>query len=170
MLRADAPHPQYRDELNLFGRFVCTWDMEVVCFTTRAVRSSTTSLACGLFRGSWTGGQSRIFLFTRTQTTGSRTGYRRIGTTLRFYDPGLGAWHVIWLGVVTGDLGVMIGRPVGDEIWIEEKESDGSLTRWMFTEITPDRFHWKGMTSSDQGDSWRTEQEMFANRRSSKHR
>lgn len=97
-------------------------------------------------------------------------GYRRIGTTLRFYDPGLGAWHVIWLGVVTGDLGVMIGRPVGDEIWIEEKESDGSLTRWMFTEITPDRFHWKGMTSSDQGDSWRTEQEMFANRRSSKHR
>jgi hypothetical protein len=70
------------------------------------------------------------------------------------------------LGAVTGDLGVMIAKGVGEEIWIEETESDGSLTRWIFTEITSTRFHWKGTVSSDQGKTWRTEQEMFATRRS----
>lgn len=31
-LRAEAPHPKYREKLMLFGRFVGTWDMKVVFY------------------------------------------------------------------------------------------------------------------------------------------
>ena len=50
-------------------------------------------------------------------------------------------------------------------IVLEGKDTDGSVLRWMFTEITPGSFHWLGYTSPDNGKTWRLEQEMFAKRR-----
>jgi len=94
-------------------------------------------------------------------------GNRRIGTTIRFYDSETEQWRVVWIGVVTGNVGLMTGRHVGEEIWIEEQEPDGTPTRWMFTGITRNQFQWKGMQSSDGGKSWRIQQEMLARRRRS---
>ncbi len=166
MLRADAPHPKLRDKLMLFGQFVGSWDMRVMFYDEKGAMTYDQP---GLWSFSWVlDGRAvqDVLVYPNPDNNFKNTpGDRRIGTTLRFYDPKLDAWRVIWLGVVSGNLGVMIGKKVGEEIWIEEKETDGSLTRWMFTEIANDRFHWKGTTSQDQGKSWKVGQEMFGTRR-----
>jgi hypothetical protein len=44
----------------------------------------------------------------------------------------------------------------------EGQDANGTLTRWSFSEITPDTFHWRGERSSDRG--WRLQVEVFARR------
>lgn len=169
MLRAYAPHPEYQEKLMLFGQFVGTWDMKVRFCDENGIIIYDHP---GTWAFSWVldgrAIQDVLIYPNPEKELSNAPGNRRIGSTLRYYDLGLDIWRVIWLGVVSGDLGVMTGRKIGDEIWIEEKEADESLTRWIFTDITRDSFHWKGTVSQDQGRSWKMEQEMFAVRHSSK--
>ncbi len=164
-LRADAPHPEHREKLMLFGQFIGSWHMQVIFYDQHGAKVYDQP---GLWSFSWVldGRAVQDVLVYPNPEKALKNGPadRRIGTTLRYYDPKLDLWRVIWLGAVTGNLGVMTAKAAGSEIWIEEKESDGSLTRWIFTEITSDSFHWKGTASNDQGKTWRVEQEMFAQR------
>ncbi len=36
--------------------------------------------------------------------------------------------------------------------------------QWIFDQITPDSFHWRGVTSRDAGKTWQLQQEMFVRR------
>jgi hypothetical protein len=168
MLRAEGPHPDHREELMLFGRLVGTWDVRVLFYGEDGTKTYDQP---GVWSFSWVlDGRAvqDVLVYPNPDSALKNTpGSRRIGTTLRYYDPRLGAWRVIWLEAVTGDLGVMTGRRAGEEIWIEEEEPDGSLTRWIFAEMEGDRFHWKGTLTRDRGKSWRMGQEMFATRRTS---
>ena len=165
-LRANAPHEENREKLMLFGQFVGTWDMQVKFYDENGRKTYDQA---GVWSFSWIldgrAIQDILIYPNPDKALSYGPGDRRIGTTLRYYDPKQNLWRVIWLGAVTGNLGVMTARGIDDEIWIEEKESDGSLTKWIFTEITRGRFHWKGTISIDQGKTWHTEQEMFAQRR-----
>ncbi len=164
-LRAEGPHPSYRDKLKLFGQFVGVWDLDVLFYDEEGKV---------VYRqpGEWSftyvldGRAIQDVLVYPNQEDGLQNspGRRRIGTTLRFYDPRLDTWQMIWLGAVSGTIVVRTGKQVRDEIWIEGLDSNGSLTRSMFTEIAPDQFHWKDVLSHG-GGSWRMEQEMLARRR-----
>jgi hypothetical protein len=166
LLAADGPLPRLSDRLMLFGRLVGTWDMRVKFYDEKG---DTTYDQPGTWSFSWAmdGRAVQDVLVYPNPDDGmsAEAGRRRIGTTVRWYDPKLAAWRVVWMGVVTGDVGVMTAREVGGEIWIELKEEDGSLTRWTFTEMTRESFHWKGLTSVDQGKTWRMGQEMLGTRR-----
>jgi hypothetical protein len=89
----------------------------------------------------------------------------RYGTTLRVYDPNIKAWHILWLNPVTQTYNTMIGRKVNDEIVQEYRDEDGALNQWIFSEITPNSFHWTGRSSHDEGKTWFVETEFFAQRR-----
>jgi hypothetical protein len=89
-----------------------------------------------------------------------------IGTTVRYFNPATEEWDVVWFGATTGVVARLTGRAVGDEIWIEA-EDDGLHFRWVFTDITDDSFHWRGMASEDPSGTWTLMQEMFAKRRGS---
>jgi hypothetical protein len=43
--------------------------------------------------------------------------------------------------------------------------ADGTQTRWRFTEITPDSFHWLGEALQPDGTTWKLEGEFRAKRR-----
>jgi hypothetical protein len=85
------------------------------------------------------------------------------GTTLRVYDPGLDAWHIFWHDPLKQLYLRQIGRARGKDILQEGKNEAGDATRWSFTEITPDSFHWLGERSVE-GSSWRLQSEFFARR------
>jgi hypothetical protein len=165
-LRAQGPHPSYRDKLRLFGQFVGVWDLDVLFYDQdrKAVYRQP---------GEWSfayvldGRAIQDVLVYPNQEDGLQNspGRRRIGTTLLFYDSRTYTWQMIWLGAVSGAIVVRTGRQVGDEIWIEGLDSNQKPTRSMFTEIAQDRFHWKDVLSHDGGGSWRMEQEMLARRR-----
>ena len=86
------------------------------------------------------------------------------GTTLRVWDPAIQAWHITWINPVTGHREEQIGRRCGKDIVQVGARPDGTPTRWMFTEITPDSFHWTGESLLPDGKTWKLEGEFRAKR------
>ena len=86
------------------------------------------------------------------------------GTTLRIYDPGLGAWHILWSDPLRQVYTRQLGRAQGDDIVQLGTRPDGHLLRWSFSEITRDSFLWRGEISTDQGITWRINTEFTARR------
>ena len=165
-LRADQPHPAYQEKLMLFGQFIGVWDMDIKFFDESG---RTIFHSPGEWSFSWVldgrAIQDVITYADLSDAAKNSPGERRTGTTLRYYDPRLDVWRVIFLGATSGILILLTGGLVGEEIWIEGMEANGTLNRWMFTNITRDSFHCKGLASTDNGVTWRPEQEMLARRR-----
>jgi hypothetical protein len=86
------------------------------------------------------------------------------GTTLRLWDPSIQAWLIRWVNPVSGHEERQTGRRVGDEIVQVGARLDGTATRWRFTEITPNSFHWLGEVLEADGRSWKLEGEFRARR------
>lgn len=85
-------------------------------------------------------------------------------TTLRVYDPGIDAWHIRWTDPVSQTYLTMIGRREGADIVQHGTNAAGSMVRWSFREIAPDKFRWLGEVSADGGTTWRLQVEFFARR------
>lgn len=67
------------------------------------------------------------------------------GTTLRLYDPGLDAWHILWSDPLRQSYNRQIGRRIGERSIVQEgTDLAGNATRWSFQDITADRFRWLG--------------------------
>lgn len=86
------------------------------------------------------------------------------GTTLRVWDPTIQAWRINWINPVSGHREQQIGRRVGKDIVQVGARADGTPTRWQFTEITADSFHWTGEALEPDGKTWKLEGEFRARR------
>jgi hypothetical protein len=58
-----------------------------------------------------------------------------------------------------------IGRPHGEDIVQEGTTEAGELTRWSFTEITGESFHWLGEVKPATAANWRLVVDVRAKRR-----
>jgi hypothetical protein len=86
------------------------------------------------------------------------------GTTLRIWDPSLQAWLIRWINPVSGHFEQQIGRRVACDIVQIGARPDGTPTRWRFTDIAHDSFHWIGEALATDGHTWRLEGEFRAMR------
>jgi hypothetical protein len=86
------------------------------------------------------------------------------GTTLRVWDPGIQAWRVTWTNPVTNRRNELIARWQGKDIVQIGTNIDGAPIRWIFSEITPDSFHWTGESLQADGKSWKLEGEFYGRR------
>jgi len=91
-------------------------------------------------------------------------GMNMYGMTLRSWDPQLRAWRISWNNPAGEHRETQIGRRVGRDIVQTGARPDGQATRWRFTEITADRFHWIGEALDPDGQTWRIEGEFIATR------
>lgn len=165
-LPATGPHPAYREQLMLFGRFVGVWDVDVAFFDEAG---STVFHGPGEWAFAWVL-DGRVIQDVLTfadvrDPTSTAPGKRSIGTSLRHYHPETDQWRVVWIGASSGNLCFLEGGRVGEEIRLERTEEGSALLRWSFTDISDDQFHWTGHISTDGGATWRMEQEMYAKRR-----
>jgi len=87
------------------------------------------------------------------------------GTTFRVYDPEERVWHVTWIDPVKRARVQLDARKVGADIVQLGAKATGEPRRWIFSEITPDSFTWRGEGSEDGGRTWRLYAEYFAKRR-----
>jgi hypothetical protein len=87
------------------------------------------------------------------------------GTTLRVYDPGLDAWHILWSDPLRQFYTRQIGRAHGKDIVQVGENDSGEPVRWSFTEISPDTFCWIGERSRDDGRNWQLQAKFLARRR-----
>lgn len=92
----------------------------------------------------------------------------RYGTSLRIYDREIAAWRVTWFNPVTGARNDLVGRRQGADIVQEGINADGRKIRWLFTDITPTSFRWRGESLESDGKTWRLEAEFRARRMKNK--
>ncbi len=86
------------------------------------------------------------------------------GTTLRVWDASIQAWRITWTNPIGGHVERQIGRRIGSDIVQVGARPDGTPTRWRFTEITRDSFHWIGESLQADGKTWLLEGEFRARR------
>ena len=86
------------------------------------------------------------------------------GTTLRIYDPGLDAWHILWSDPMRQLYRRQLGRASGRDIVQLGTDDSGAQVRWSFQDRTPDSFRWCGERSPDGGASWTLMAEFHARR------
>ena len=158
---AEGPAPELGDKLALFGQFVGSWDLEIVYYEPdRRLKGEwhfTWALGGGAVQDVWIA-PSRAEI-ERGEPPGEW------GTTLRFYDPAIDAWRSTWIGPRKHVVMPFLARQVGDEIVLEGSFQEGSLTHWIFSDVTPATFHWRAIESRDDGESWALVQEMDAVKR-----
>ena len=138
----------------LFGRFVGSWDVDAALFDPEGRRRE--------MRAEWHFGW--VLDGRAVQDVLVSPGVEH-GTTLRFYDPAMGAWRIVFITPVDREVHELTARAEGADIVLEGRRSDdGRPLRWTFFGIEPDSFVWRGEVSSDGGASWFVDQEMRARR------
>src|SRR5215467_4287156 len=168
VLHSDAPALERADELKLYGQFVGDWNTDIVSYE----RDGTRHQGLGEVHFGWIlEGRAIQDVWMIPRRKDRRAGAPVLavagnwyGTTIRAYDPTLGAWRIYWIDPATNSYRQQIGRKQGADIVQEGTTETGALSRWSFTEITPRSFHWKGEVSIDKGASWRLVVEIFAQR------
>jgi hypothetical protein len=88
----------------------------------------------------------------------------RYGSTFRWYDPAIDAWHITWFDPNRAVELRQIGRAQGSEIVQIGEDHSGLLRRWRFVDITSESFTWVGEVSWDKGSTWRQETHMRASK------
>jgi len=169
VLHADGPAVERAEALNLYGQFIGDWDTDVVAYAPDGVRHRGE----GEIHFGWIlEGRAIQDVWMIPRRKDRRRGAPVMpvtgnwyGTTIRVYDPALGAWRIFWIDPATNAYYQQIGRKLGDDIVQEGTTESGALSRWSFTEIKADSFHWKGEASFDKGASWKLIVDVFARRR-----
>ncbi len=86
------------------------------------------------------------------------------GTTIRAWDPDLGAWRGTWVSELSDGTTTFIASAIAGEI-VMESQGEEEISRWIFSDITPESFHWRAVRTADGGRSWQVVQERDARRR-----
>lgn len=80
------------------------------------------------------------------------------------WDASLQAWRIAWTNPVSGHREQQVGNWKGRDILQTGERADGTKTRWTFTDITPDSFHWRGEALYPNATTWTLEGEFLAKR------
>jgi hypothetical protein len=163
-LHSDGAHPELTAELGLFGQFVGPWALECMFYNPDG---SEGTVMHGELRFGWVlGGRAvqDVWIVPGRDhpDEGKAPGFH--GTTIRFYDPDLGAWRSTWIDPPNNRVRRFIGRPVGTDIELISDESIEPTWRWRFTGIAPDSFTWTSDKATEEQPSWTKEVRMRATR------
>jgi hypothetical protein len=148
-----GPAPDRADKLSLYGWLIGDWSMDAVVYRD----DGTEHHGFGEIHFGW------VLEGRAIQDVWILPGVF-YGTTLRVYDPGLDAWHILWSDTLRQFYTRQIGRAHGKDIVQVGKNDSGEAVRWSFTEITPDSFCWTGERSRDDGQSWHLQAKFLARR------
>jgi hypothetical protein len=152
-LHSTGPAPDRAAKLGLYGWLIGQWEMDAIVHGDDGIEHRGT----GEVHFGW------VLEGRAIQDVWVLPGVF-YGTTLRVYDPGLDAWHILWSDPMRQFYTRQIGRARGDDIVQEGKDDAGDLVRWSFTHIEPDSFRWLGERSRDSGSTWHLQAEFNARR------
>lgn len=158
VLHANGPAADRAEALALYGQFIGDWDTDIVTYTSDGVEHR----GQGEIHFGWILEGRAIQDVWMIPRQKERVPHARempvagnwFGTTIRVYDPALQAWRIFWVDPATNSYRQQMGRRQGADIVQEGTTDAGALSRWSFTEITPETFHWKAEASLDQGATW----------------
>lgn len=160
-LHAAAPAD---DRLATFGRFVGEWELGWHGSTA----DGTPASAEGRLAFGWVlGGRAVQDVWHVPPAVPGDPGIAGRGfhgTTVRFFDPAIGAWRSTWMEPVNGRVRKFIGKERDGSIVLLSVDGEPHL-RWSFRDIRADSFTWVGAASTDGGHTWIEDERMLARRR-----
>ncbi|CAN5522038.1 hypothetical protein BH10PSE7_BH10PSE7_01960 [soil metagenome] len=106
-------------------------------------------------------GVQDVWIVPRRSERAWRTDLYEYGTSVRFYDPKIDAWHSTWHGPMHGVIRKFIARAVGDRIVLDGEDA---RLRWTFRDISADRFLWTNEALRDDGHTWELQQDFVCRR------
>ncbi|HLW51439.1 MAG TPA: hypothetical protein VKW06_01230 [Candidatus Angelobacter sp.] len=166
ILGAAGRSPEIAESADLYGWLVGSWNLDVLHY--KAVDVSGRGLKGEVHAGWVLEGRAvqDVWIMPQRAERNDKTGKdnNMYGTTLRIWSPALQAWLIRWINPVSGHLEEQTGRRSGRDIVQIGARADGTPTRWRFTEITPDSFHWMGESLNPDGHTWKMEGEFRARR------
>lgn len=162
-LPAHGPASDLRGKLRLFGQFVGRWDIVEHRYPLSRLRAPGEAHFNWILEGR---AIQDVWGSIHPRT------HRLIpwGTTIRYYDPHLGAWRSTWIAPRQKAVRRFIGRKVGSKIILQEEGRGVRTERWVFSDIRPDSFRWHALKRQRAGGPWRTVEEMLIQRRADSHR
>lgn len=167
VLLSSGRSPDISDSDDVYGWLCGSWDLEVMRY--RGIEVSRQGLDGEVHAGWVLEGRAvqDVWIMPRRghRRTDADRSMNMYGTTLRSWDPTIRAWRIAWTNPVSGHREEQIGRWNGHDILQEGARADGTKTRWTFTEITPQSFHWKGEAQYPNQEAWVLEGEFLATRR-----
>jgi hypothetical protein len=157
--------PDICPENDLYGFLVGSWELDVVAYPDDGnVTHSTGEAHCARVLD----GRAIQDVFINPErsdrTPDSPKFGNWYGTTLRYFDPTIGAWRVFWFNPEDGVRAEFVSRRRGNEIVQEGHFRDGTPIRWTFSEIKPDSCLWRGERLEPDGKTWRLQVEFRARR------
>ena len=156
-LAAPARAPEIPAEHDIYGWLAGSWELDVIRYGVdvrdRAIR--------GEAHFGWVleGRAVQDVWIMKTEPL-----VNTYGTTLRIYDPTLGAWRVTWVNPISGRRDELIGRRIGDDLVQIGTHQDGTPIRWRFVDTTADSFRWLGEALAADGQTWTLEAEFHGRR------
>jgi hypothetical protein len=169
VLHAEKPAPDRADKLQLYATFIGDWDAKIITHAPDGARHE----GSGEIHFGWILEGRAIQdvwmiprLAERPNAPPLPVAGNWFGTTIRVYDPTIDAWRIYWIDPATNSFRQQTGRQRGHDIVQEGKTESGALSRWSFTKITPNSFHWLGESSASADHSWQLVVEVLAQRKS----
>jgi len=166
-LSSSPPSSNIPESANAYDFLVGSWDLDVLHYWAQNVadRGIKAEVHAGwVLEGRAV--QDVWIMPPRSERTGQLdTKFNMYGTTLRVWDASLEAWRITWSNPAADHYEQQIGRKFGHDIIQLGHREGGATTRWSFTEITANSFHWLGEALQPDGKSWRLEGEFRAQRK-----
>jgi hypothetical protein len=163
LLSSPGPAPDRVEKMQLFGQFVGSWDFDWTGFS----EDGPSLVATGEWHFGWVlegRAVQDVYFAPSLPRRDASPSAGQYGVTTRIYDPAIDAWRVAWCGAQNGDQRTFVARQVGDEIVMDCTNSEHPM-KWIFSEIGPDSFHWRGEEQPGDGGEWRITEEMEVRRR-----
>lgn len=167
VLHAQRPAADRAAQLGLYAFLIGSWTTRIVTHDNGRTHDGTGEIHAGwVLEGR---AIQDVWMIPRREQRAATTRPLPIagnwyGTTLRVFDPSLGAWRILWTDPATNNFVRQIGRADGNDIVQDGEHVNGTAMRWRFTDITPASFHWIGEFMRDDSTRWELQVEVFAER------
>jgi hypothetical protein len=166
VLSATGRAPEIPQSADAYGWLVGSWELDILNYWGQDVSARNIK---GEAHFSWVlegRAVQDVWIMPRRseRATGLDKKFNMYGSTLRVWDPAIEAWRITWRNPAGDHHEDQIGRRIGHDVVQLGTRPDGTTTRWSFTEITDDSFHWLGEALLPDGKSWRLEGEFRARR------
>ena len=167
VLAADHRSPEIPELMDVYGWLCGSWDLVVLRY--RAIDVSAQGLTGEVHAARVLEGRAvqDVWIMPRRadRTPASDPAMNMYGTTLRSWDASIQAWRISWTNPIRSHREEQVGTWDGRDIVQNGTRADGTQTRWTFTEITADSFHWRGEALYPNQTVWTLEGEFLATRR-----
>ena len=166
VLHSSGPSTEIPPALDAYGWLVGNWELDVLHYW--AIDVSARGIK-GEVHAAWVlegRAVQDVWIMPRRSERGEELDkkFNMFGTTLRVWDPIIQAWRITWRNPAGDHHEEQIGRRSGPDIVQIGVRPDGTPTRWRFTEISADSFHWLGESLGPDGKNWKLEGEFRAKR------